>query len=188
REEEPLLDGAEAREVLRFALAIERSAAQRREVYVDEFEHPFPRLYSWWQKRKEHGQCIVGPRTKGLSDLFGGGTSQYAAQARDLTLGLGERYDPSKVEGWSCVVGLRLTAEEGVPTDQTYALRVENGSLSVEEGSLPDNATLTLVIPAGTWAAILLGKKRLETALLQGKIKYQGRAEEGLKLRSAFNI
>jgi hypothetical protein len=47
---------------------------------------------------------------------------------------------------------------------------------------------LTLIMPAGTWAAILLGKKRLETALLQGKIKYEGRAEEGLKLRGAFGI
>lgn len=186
-QQEPLLNSAEAREVLRFALAVERSAAERREVYVEEFEHAFPRLYSWRQKRKERGQCIVGPRKKKLSDLFGGRTSQYAAQARELTMALGERYDASKAEGWSCVVGLQLTAEQGV-AEQSYALRVENGSLSIEEGALPEEATLTLTMPAGTWAAILLGKKRLETALLQGKIRYEGRVEEGLKLREAFRI
>ncbi|HOD48502.1 MAG TPA: Gfo/Idh/MocA family oxidoreductase [Candidatus Hydrogenedentes bacterium] len=187
RREPPLLDAESARQVLRFSLAVERSAAERREVYVEEFEHAFPRWYSWRRKRRERSGCIVGPRKKRLSDLFGGGTRQYAPHARELTLDLGSRYDPSKAAGWSCVVGLRLTAEERV-TEQSYALRIKDGGLSVEEGFLPKDAELTLTMPAGTWAAILMGKKRLETALLQGKIKYEGRAEEGLKLRGAFKI
>ena len=185
--EEPLLNRDDAREVLRFALAIERSAAERREVYVDEFEHAFPMLYSWRRKRATRRGCVVGPRKRRIPEMFGGKTGQYAGQARELTLGLHERYDASKAEGWSCVVGLRLTGEQGV-AEQSYALRVENGVMTIDEGVLPEDATLTLIMPAGTWAAILLGKKRLETALLQGKIKYEGRAEEGLKLRGAFRI
>jgi putative sterol carrier protein len=47
---------------------------------------------------------------------------------------------------------------------------------------------LTLHIPAGTWAAILLGKMRLEAAILRGKVKYEGRAEEGLRLRTVFKL
>jgi len=47
---------------------------------------------------------------------------------------------------------------------------------------------MTLKIKAGTWAAVLLGKKRIETALLQGKLKLEGQAEQALKLRRAFGI
>ncbi len=185
--EAPLLDGESAREVLRFSLAIERSAVERREVYVDEFEHAVPRLYSWWRKRGEKGRCAVGPRKRRWWEGIGGGTARYAPQARELTLGLGGRFEPSRAEGWSSVVGLRLTPDEG-EAEQSYSLQIDHGRFSIQEGSLPSDAALTLSMPAGTWAAILLGKKRLETALLQGKIKYEGRAEEGLKLRSVFKI
>jgi hypothetical protein len=40
----------------------------------------------------------------------------------------------------------------------------------------------------GVWAAILLKKKRIEIAVLQGKLRYSGKVEEALKLRSAFGI
>jgi len=47
---------------------------------------------------------------------------------------------------------------------------------------------LNIGIPAGTWAAILLGKKSLESALFARQLKADGEAREGLRLRGAFHI
>ncbi len=51
-EEEPLLTGAQAKEILKFGFALRKSSDLRREVYLDELERPFPGLYAWWQRRK----------------------------------------------------------------------------------------------------------------------------------------
>jgi len=67
-------------------------------------------------------------------------------------------------------------------------LIINSGVLTFTEGELPGSPDLVIKVPAGTWAAILLGKKRIETAFIQGRIKMEGRAEEALKLRSAFGI
>ena len=45
-----------------------------------------------------------------------------------------------------------------------------------------------LVVIAGTWAAILLGKKSLESALFGRQLKVDGEAREGLRLRGAIHI
>ena len=67
-------------------------------------------------------------------------------------------------------------------------MTVAQGKATLTEGALPDNAALTISLPAGTWAAILLKKKRIETAFLQGKLRVEGHAEVALKLRSAFGL
>jgi hypothetical protein len=38
------------------------------------------------------------------------------------------------------------------------------------------------------WAAVLLGRKRIETAIFQGLIKYEGKVEQALPLRNAFHL
>lgn len=184
--EPPLLTGEQGREVLRFTLAIETSASKRREVYLDELERPFPALYNWRRRRRERKDVVVGPRPFRFPRL-GGDTAKYAPQAKALTERLAERLDPATVAGWDCVIGLHLTAEGGAK-EEKFGFVVKDGKVEISGGSLPENAALTLRIPAGTWAACLLGKKRLETAFLQGKIKYEGRAEEGLRLKAAFRL
>jgi len=185
-EEKPLLTGAEGREILRFSLAIGRSAALRREVYLDELDAPFPALLAWRRRRAEREKAIVGRRRKSLFKRQGS-LARYAHLAGSLTENLAERFDPDQARDWNCTVGLHLTPEGGAE-EHKFGIRVADGALEIVRGSLPDNAVLTLRMSAGTWAAILLGKKRLETALLTGQIKYEGRAEEGLKLRAAFKI
>jgi len=185
--EPPRLTGEEGREVLRFALAITASASKRREVYLDELGRTFPALYNWRRRRRERKDVIVGPRRRSLWDRLAGDTAKYAPQAQELTERLADRFDPTSVADWECVVGLHLTAEGGVK-DMAFGVFVKDGTLEVRPGEVPDNAVVTLRMPAGTWAAILLGKKRLETALFQGKIKHEGRGEEALRLRSAVKI
>ncbi|MBW1983678.1 MAG: SCP2 sterol-binding domain-containing protein, partial [Deltaproteobacteria bacterium] len=91
------------------------------------------------------------------------------------------------VEGWEVEIGVHLLAEGGA-AETLYRLVIKKGKAVIEEGELPKNPALVLKAPAGTWAAILLGKKRIETAFLQGKLKLEGKAEHGLKLRDAFGI
>jgi putative sterol carrier protein len=70
----------------------------------------------------------------------------------------------------------------------SFTMRVKDGRAELIEGSLPDDAVFTISVPAGTWAAILLKKKKVEMALVQGKLKIQGKSEEALKLKAAFGL
>ena len=184
--EQPRLNGDEGREVLRFGLAVTLSAAKRREVYLDELDRAFPALLNWRRRRRERKDVIVGPQRRRLAGS-GGPTAKYASQARELTEQLAARFDPAKAGDWECVIGLHLTAEGGVP-DQSFGVFVKDGKLEMRCGELPENADLTLRMSAGLWAAILLRKRRLETAVLRGKVKYEGRAEQGLRLKSALGL
>jgi predicted dehydrogenase len=185
-EEKPFLSGEQGREVLRFAFAVARSARERREVYLDEFERVFPALYSWGRRLRERKDVIVGRRPFSLRNLWDS-TSRYAPQAQTETDKLFARFDAQAAKGWGCVVGLHLLAEGSVP-EAKYAITIRDGTLEVAAGMLPENALLTIRMTAGTWAAILLGKKRMETAILQRKIQWEGRAEEALRLRSVLRI
>jgi putative sterol carrier protein len=183
--EQPLLSGGEAREILKFNFAIQKSSHLLREVYLDEMDRSLPSLYAWRRRRAEKKADPF--RVKRFSLFGGGSTAGYAPQAASLTRGLMKQFNPEAAAGWSCVIGLHLMAEGGVK-EEKYGLRVKNGRAELEEGTLPADAALTLKIPAGTWAAILLKKKRLEMALIQGKLKLEGKAEEGLKLREVFRL
>ena len=186
-EEPPLLTGAQGREILRFATAIARSARKRRDVYLDEFEKPIPSLFAWARRRRERREVIVGGRNRTARGGFFVRPSKYAPQAMALMQKIQERFDARAAEGWNCVLGIELTPDGGVDGGK-FALRVHDGKLDLTQGELPEDAMLTLHMPAGTWAAILLGKMRIETAVLRGKIKYEGRGEEGLRLRTVFRL
>jgi len=182
----PLLTGLEGREILKISLAIARSAQLRREVYVDEMDAAFPSLYSLKRIRQDKKKNRQG---KGLLERLGLGSndSRYADRALELTEAFIARFDPAAAGEWEADIGLFLSADGGVP-DTSLSVAIKQGRVTMEKGCLPDNAQLTLKLPAGTWAAILLGKKRIETALIQRKLKLEGKAELGLKLRSVFGI
>ena len=183
-EKPPLLSGDEGREVLRFAFAVQKSARKRREVYLEELDRPFPGLYTWTRRRKEMKASFL---VANKPSLFGERLSKYAVQAGALTEKLMERFEPPEGAGWKSIAGLKLTADGGVP-EQLFTIRVEGNRAFLEKGRLDPRAKVTLIIPAGTWAAILLGKKRLESALFTGKLKVEGEPHEGLKIRGAFKI
>ncbi|HOD15394.1 MAG TPA: Gfo/Idh/MocA family oxidoreductase [Spirochaetota bacterium] len=180
--EEPLLSGPQAYGILKIDLAVQRSSRLRRAVYTDEMERTFPALYAWRMRRREIANDPLAPKKAG-----GGSTARYAPQAAELTRGLMARYDAEAASGWDCVIGLHLTAE-GDAAETLFGLYVRGGTAELKEGSLPDNPALVIRAGAGTWAAILLKKKRIEMALIQGKLKAEGKAEEGLKLRSVFHL
>ena len=117
---------------------------------------------------------------------FGGKTSQYAHQAKKLTYELLQMFDAKAADGWSTVMGLDLSADGTCPPQQ-FTLTVKDGQVYLTEG-FPINPVFTIRAEAGIWAAILLKKKRVEMAFMQGKLKVEGRSEEGLKLRPVFKL
>jgi putative sterol carrier protein len=181
---EPLLTGAQGREVLKMSFAIYRAARKRRDVYLAELDRPFSGLYAWRRRRREKRESFIESFKR---PTFSRGFSKLAPRARELTEQFTRRFDPEAAAGWESMVGLRLTPDGGV-AEQTFALRIAAGQATLAEQPLPRNAKLTISMPAGTWAAIVLGKKSLESALLQRQLKVEGEASEGLKLRSAFHI
>ncbi len=181
-EAEPLLTGVQGREVLRFALAVQRSSRRRREVYLDEMDSAVPWLLSKMRARRDR----TIPGGSALSRLSRGGAG-YAQQAQRLTGELPARFDAAAAPGWRCVAGFHILADAGVAESKYYAVINEKG-MTLSEGPWPDNAAFILAAPAGTWAAILLGKKKIEMAFVQGKLKIEGKAEEGLKLKAALHL
>ena len=183
-EEEAHLTGDEGREILRFSFAIYNSAKKRREVYLEELDRPLPALYAWRKKRREKKESFI---ESFKPSRFGERLSRYAPQSKELTENFMERFDPSAVEGWEGVVGLDLTADGGVGR-QKFTITVKDGKAILTGGEISESVTMTLTMPAGTWAAILMGKKKIEGALFKRQMKIEGDIKDGLKLRSAFHI
>jgi predicted dehydrogenase/putative sterol carrier protein len=183
--ETPLLSGKQGRDVLKFSLAIQKSAQIRREVYLDELDSFFPALYS---RRRINKEKKSASKKKSFFQLiFGEGTAKYAAQAHESTLKLMDSFDRKKAGDWKCDFALRLLADGNTP-EKIYSFYVNNGSINYSEGKLPENPSFVITAQAGVWAAILLKKKRIETAFIQGKMKIDGKVEDALKLRSVFGI
>ena len=182
----PLLTGRQGRKILKISLAIARSAQARREVYINELDAAWPYLYTLKKIRRDKKKTNAD---NGLLQRLGlgGNDSRYADRAQELTEAFIDRFDAAAAGDWEAVIGLFLSADGGVP-DTSFSVAIRQGGVTIEKGRLPDNAQLTLKLPAGTWASILLGKKRIETALIQRKLKLEGKAELGLKLRSVFKI
>lgn len=181
--EAPLLTGEQGREVLRFGLGVTVSARKRREVYLEELDRRWPWLHAWRRRREARRRCAVHPRRKAR----GGRHERYAPRARELTLALPDRFDGAAAGEWACAIALYLEGTEAVSA-QRFALDIRDGSLCVTPDTVPENPDLTLRMTAGVWAAMLLGKKRIEMALVQGLIRYEGQVEKALPLRNAFRI
>jgi predicted dehydrogenase/putative sterol carrier protein len=184
--EAPMLTGENAREILKFSLAIQKSAKERREVYLDELDSSFPYLLYKTRIRKEKKEKSG---KKGFLERigFGNNSAKYASQAKELTEEFIKKFNPNAVEDWSSTIGIYIKEEAGT-AEIKYTLTIHDGKLKVESDILPDNPVLQIEMSAGMWAAILLGKKKIEIAFLQGKVKLIGKAEEALKLRSAFDL
>ena len=184
---QPTLSGEDAREILRFSLAIQKSAKIRREVYTEELDARFPLLYHHFRHWKE--TAAKQSQSKRFFERLGlrGNTAQYALRAKELTEEFLKRYNPEAVKQWSVTIALNIEPE-GEARGFQYSIVINNSVLTAQEGVLPQQWDMKINVPAGLWAAILLKKKRIEMAYLQGLIKIEGKSEEALKLRSAFGI
>lgn len=183
-EEAPRLSGDEAREVLRFSLALQKAARVRREVWVDELDARVPLALvakNRLSQLKEQGG--------GLLDRFGlggGNLKKLAPRAGELTRKMVGDFTPGGKVIPDTRIGLILQGDD-LP-EQRFGLVIQDNKALLLEGELPENPGLTVTMSPGLWAGVLLKQKRIELAVLQGKIKFTGRAEEAMKLKEAFNF
>ncbi len=177
----PLLSGEEGLEILAYDLAGQRSHQLERPVYIEEMHAPRPdALYA--RRRKADLKARQPHKPPWWSKLFGS-DDRHAPKCRELTEGLLERFDGEAVADWTAVLCVSAEGEHG----GQWTLRFDGGEMTLDEG-LDPAAELTVILSAGTWAAILMGDKKVESAFLQGKLKIDGKPEAALPLRAAFGL
>lgn len=187
---EPNLSAQKAREVLTMALAVARSSELRRTVYMDEFEHPFPSLYAGFRNVKERRE--IGKKKRKMvwenDPRRLRKYQQFAPQAEKLTRELLHRFDRRAASGWNCSVGLILIQGVGGGGETRYTLKIVDGEATLKEGEIPESPDLLLRVNSAVWAAVLLGKKKMNAAVFQGLVKFEGRTESALRVKSVFSL
>ncbi|MCP4577690.1 MAG: Gfo/Idh/MocA family oxidoreductase, partial [Deltaproteobacteria bacterium] len=181
----PLLSGEQGKEILKTTLAIIKSSKERREVYVGEMDRKFPHLYT--RKRIKAEKRKIAGKSRFSFPGFGKKDAAYASQAGALTQEMVNRFNPDLAGDWRCVIGLKLLPQGGVD-ETSYVFTIEEGKMEIKEGEIPETADMILKTAVGTWASLLLGKRAFETAFLTGKLKIDGKAEHGLKLKEVLKL
>jgi predicted dehydrogenase len=191
-EEEPRPSAEEARHVLAVDLAVSRSDRIGRAVWIDELDSPFPRLYALARARGERrakaafGRSLARASRHGSSGSDGASGSASGERARELTLGLGSRFVPSAAAGLEADIGIVL--DRGSERPSSFVLSLRPSGLRVREGEPPAAALLTLRATSATWEGILLGKARIETEYLRGKLRVDGEVAQALRLRGMLGL
>jgi predicted dehydrogenase len=178
------LDAEEARHILAVDLAIAKSDRLRRTVYVEEMDALVPGLYALgrWMAERAGKRAFFAGLAKGR----GNRDESIALKARELTLGLSARFDPEAAVGMNGSFGLVLTDDE--PDCGTFAVHMAHGCVEIEEGLIPAGSMFVLRTSRLVWASILMGRLRMETAYLTGRLKLEGEATKAIRLRDAFRL
>lgn len=186
-EEAPFPSFSEGREILEINLAIARSALENRTVYLSEFLSPFPRLHS--AARERRASAASAKRRREMRKTGGEGKSRvYAKQAKELTLGLAEKALKERIGKTETTAGLELSGFPGPEQVLRFSLSFRKGELAITEGKLPEKQDILFRTSADLWARILLKKKKIETAYIQGKIRFDGPIEKVMELRKILGI
>lgn len=184
-EQQPALNIEQAVHILKLAFAASESSNKKRAIYLEEYDSSFRYLTYLQNRKKENATDKEG---NFFSRLFKGKSfSALAPQAATLTEELVKRFNAEKAKGWACTIEIQLLAD-GNTEAMTYHALIKNERVNLKKGQAGQPADLVISAKAGDWAAILLKKKKIEIAFIQGKIKLTGKAEEGLKLRSVFGF
>ncbi len=180
--QEPRLSGAEGRHILAMNLAIQKSARLQRSVFLDELEAPLPALRAR-SLRRNNSRALKRFRKDLLAESKNTGEDTGPAErAAELTLSLVDRIDMEKLAGWKARLGLDLTG------DGQYSFIFDGSTLHIEEGSLPEEPDLLISVQPEVWAVLLLGKKKMQTAFLQGKLKLKGNLDYAFKLKEVLGF
>lgn len=183
----PLLSGDEAREILRFNLAVSKSARVRREVYLDELDSDNPWLFTKRKIRRElqERKERVKPATTGCDDAED--LSSLRSEVIRLTSGLADRFEAAQHEDWKASIQLAL--HDGRENDLLlFEFSFDKGTFTLYEVKQNPNPDLVIKLSAFHWRDILEGSYSIEAAFANGDLELDGRIEEGLRLREAFNI
>ena len=183
----PLLSGDEAREMLKLDLAITRSAAIRREVYVDELDADDPTSYTEQRIREELERAQAARQDRILRNTNRTASQDASRDSLDaLMAGLVNRVDAERAQGWTSDIQLLVMGDE----DRVFAydLRFEDGTLAIANALSERPAQLTIKLPAAAWLDILSGVKAIEDCFVSGELKLDGKIEDGLRLKDVLGL
>ena len=183
--QEPGLSGDQAREILAFNLAVQRSSDRQRSVFLEEILFP-RKLFLPFRHRNHNKKCIRQFKSRLVKESRGNDKyGSLASQSEELTLALPGRSNREKLQGWEVRIGLELAEPSGV----TEYLFISDGKEAlVEKGSVTGEENLIITVNSGLWAALLLGKRKLQTAYLQGKLKFRGDMDCAFKLKEVLDL
>lgn len=184
---EPALpDAAQARGILAVDLAVARSDALSRPVYVGELDSPVPALYALGRrlgaiaKKRAFRARLAGGR---CSDDEPSSASQ-AEKAAELTLALPGRFVPEAAKGFEGAFAVEL----GTACRGPFVVSVSGCRVEVAERA-PNEAPLFVVrTRASSWASILDGSLSIEKAFMRGALRIEGGMTKALRLREMFGI
>jgi len=183
----PLLSGEEAREILKLDLAITRSAAIRREVYVDELDAEDPSTYTATRIREALEQAQAARQDRPLRNTSLTADREESREVIDvLTAGLVDRVDAEKAQDWTSAIQLSVKGYNDHVF--SYELRFENGTLTVATGFSDRPAQLAIKVSTAAWLDILSGVKTIEDCFIGGELELDGKIEEGLKLKDVLGL
>jgi len=184
-----MLDAEEARHILAVDLAIAKSDLLQRTVYVDELDAPLPALYAtlrWLAERKAKRAFRAALADKGKTTGGDAESGSLASRARELTLAMPGRFDSTSVPGFKGKFSLRFT--EGQDEYGVFNFLISSGRMEIDEGDIPADAMFIMNTSRATWAAILSGKYRIESAYLKGTLKIEGDVTKAIRLRELLHL
>jgi putative sterol carrier protein len=184
--EAPRPSAEEGRQLLAVDLAVAKADREGRAVWVDELDSAFPSLLALSRRAGER-------RAKAafLRSLAGGRESAApgkasSERARELTLGLASRFRPEAAAGFDASFG--LTLDPGTASSSSFAVSVSRESLDVEEGPPPGGALFVIRTSSSTWAGILEGGTKIESAYLRGALRIEGEVAQAIRLRGILGL
>jgi hypothetical protein len=176
-----------AMEILSIDLAIAQSAASGREVRLKPDGAILPPLASYLKKRGEIRDTRRARRllTEEKGTDTSGGSANLAVQ---LTSELPGRLSAKAIVPNELRIGLELAGAACPGGLKLMSILLSGGEVRVEEDRFPESPDLVIKTSASLWARVLSGNQRIETAYLQGRLKFIGSMETALTLKKLFSL
>ena len=102
----------------------------------------------------------------------------------DAIASYNDRFQPEKAQGVNETVHMSLSGEE----PREVVLHVNDGTLDIQQGTAPEDATLTLSAKSEDWLAIENGELNPMMAMMQGKAKLRGSMPFAMKFMGMFGF
>jgi hypothetical protein len=176
-----------AMEILSIDLAIAHSAVSGREVRLKPDGAILPPLAAYLKKRREIREARAARRL--LTEEEGTDTAgESASLAVQLTRELPGRLTAKAVVLNEFRIGLELTGAVYPGGLKLMSILFSGGEIRVDEDRSPENPNLVIKTSASVWARVLSGKQPIETAYLQGRLKFIGPMETALTLKKLLSL
>ena len=106
------------------------------------------------------------------------------ASIDDVIASYPQRFNAEKAAGLNETVYMNLTGDGA----RDVVLHVKDGTLDVQEGTVPDDPSLSLKADADTWLAVENGQVNPMMAMMTRKITMKGNPQFAMKFMGLFGF